>query len=239
MAAGYLKRDIIKCMQSNYEDSSLKAKIADIAKFKHANNEQFYKDLVYTGSIDDIELAIHFVESKEDKDIWDYFRMFTSSISTKPGVGRCVRFFVMDKKTNKYLGIVCIGEDPFAVKARDNYIGWSKVDESKLKHIVNITCCVPLQPFGFNYNGGKLLVGTCYSKEVIDHFESKYKTKIAMINTFSINGKSIMYDRLPYLKYVGLTTGTIPSFIPDQILEKGMAMLAENNINAPSRSGRL
>lgn len=239
VATGYLKRDIIKCLKSDYDDSCAKSKIKEIEDFKYMHDDAFYKDLVYTASYDAIDPVIVFSETKKDNDIWEYFRVFTSSISTKRGVGRLVRFFVKDKITNKYLGIAAIGEDPYAIKARDEFIGWEHVDDTKLKHIVNIVSCVPLQPFGFNYNGGKLMVAACYSKEVISYFEAKYDTKIAMINTFSINGKSIMYDRLPFIKYVGLTTGSVPSFIPDNILTKGMALLAENNIAAPTRPGRL
>lgn len=83
---------------------------------------------------------------------------------------------------------------------------------------VNISICVPLQPFGFNFCGGKLLAMLAFSNEVYDYYYNKYNTKIAYIMTTSINGKSIQYSKLKCLKYIGLTEGYGTGHIPDDII---------------------
>lgn len=237
--AGYLKRDLEICLKNDYDSSCVKAKIDEIKNFKCLYIEKYYSDLVYLGTLDELEPCIEFVENAKQSDIWEYFRVFTSSISTRKGYGRLIRFLVKDKHTGKYIGIASLGEDPLMYNARDHVIGWNQeIREKKLKHVMNINCCVPLQPFGYNYNGGKFIVAACYSKEVVDYFENKYKVALVMINTFSINGKSIMYDRLQFLKYVGLTTGSVPAYIPSNLLIKGMELLAKNKIAPPKRPGR-
>ena len=55
----------------------------------------------------------------------------------------------------------------------------------------NISICVPLHPFGFNFCGGKLLAMLAFSKEVYEYY---YKKNIKLIfKTLSIN---ISYSRI-------------------------------------------
>jgi hypothetical protein len=72
---------------------------------------------------------------------------------------------------------------------------------------MNLSTCVGLQPFAFNYNGGKLLVKLAFSKEVMDKFYEKYNEQLLGIITTGLYGKSIQYDRLKELKFIGYTSG--------------------------------
>ena len=242
-----LRKCIDEVIHENSEICNEKAKIVEIKKFISLHEESYYIEKVYVGTLEDFHPEIEFVSHKTENavlyktqnDLWEYFRIFTSSISTSRGYGRSIRFFVKDKKTQKYAGIAAIGEDGFGYTARDSVIGWvMKERKLRIKHIFNIVGCVPLQPFGYNFNGGKLIASLCFSNEVRDHIEKKYSIKIAMINTFGINGKAVQYERLPYLKFAGLTKGTVPAYIPDKILDKGIRILKEENITLPSRPGR-
>lgn len=242
-----LRNEIYQIIHEDPEICNEKAKIDEINTFQQLHEESYYIEKVYIGTLEDFQPEIEFVSHKTENsvlyktqnDLWEYFRIFTSSISTRRGYGRSVRFFVKDKKTRKYAGIVAIGEDPYAYTARDSVIGWVMKDRMlRIKHVFNIVTCVPLQPFGYNFNGGKLIASLCFSNEVRAHIQEKYEVKVAMINTFGINGKAVQYERLPYLKFAGLTKGLIPGYIPDKILDKGIRIMKEEKITLPSRPGR-
>jgi hypothetical protein len=103
-------------------------------------------------------------------------------------------------------------------------IGWSQThqyDKKRLQQIMNLSTCVSTQPFGYNTNGGKLLTSLAFSKEVYQYVYNKYNTHIHGITTMSIYGKSIQYDRLPQLKFVGYTNGNTTSAIPQEVDEDG------------------
>ena len=236
---GYLRRDLKHFMSQDYETSCIKSKIDEISNFTPKQDKSYYENMVYIGSIDDLDPVIEFCESPIQHDIWEFYRVFTSSISTRKGFGRLIRFLVKDKSTAKYIGIAALGEDLLMYHARDKVINWN--DDARLQnleHVMNIVCCVPLQPFGYNYNGGKLILAACFSDEVRNHFQQKYNTDLVMLNTFSINGKSVLYDRLPFVKYVGKTNGCVPAYIPDHLLAKGLSLMKAHNIPEPSRIGR-
>jgi hypothetical protein len=81
---------------------------------------------------------------------------------------------------------------------------------------MNMSTCVSLQPFGYNFNGGKLLATLAFSKEVLTYFQNKYNEPLLGITTTSLYGKSIQYDRLIHLKFVGYTKGnSVQSITPE------------------------
>lgn len=82
---------------------------------------------------------------------------------------------------------------------------------------MNMSTCVPLQPFGFNFNGGKLLASLVFSQEVQEYFQQKYNEPLLGITTTSLYGKSIQYDRLECLKFVGYTKGNSVQNIPSEV----------------------
>ena len=80
---------------------------------------------------------------------------------------------------------------------------------------------VPVQPFGYNYLGGKLLSLICASHEVRQMLNKKYNTEMCLFETTSLYGNikgTSQYDGLkPYVKYLGDTDSkfllTLPDFI--------------------------
>lgn len=195
-------------------------------------DDNYYTSLVFNKNDDDtienLDIEIEFVETKKQKDIWKYFKVNTSSIKTNDGVGRSIKMLVKDKITNKYLGILKIGSDAMSIAPRDKYIGWQRKDKTniiesngqrRINYLVNVRCCVGLQPVAYNFNVGKLLILLCFSKEVQEYFKKKYGHYIAGITTFSIYGKSIQYDRLKNIKFIGFTKGEVPD-LPDKLYER-------------------
>jgi hypothetical protein len=110
---------------------------------------------------------------------------------------------------------MCLSSDVYSLGERDIYlkntsnVDWDNknIKDKYLKNILNISCCVPLSPFGFNTTGGKLLASLAFSKEIFDYYQNKYNEPLLGIITTSINGKSIQYDRLKCLKMIGYTKG--------------------------------
>lgn len=217
-----LKKRLHDFLQLTYDESVQKAKIEEAKKKKFTHDDKYYRSKAYNEVgehvLAEFDVELEFCETQEQNDIWEYYRVHTSSIRTNKNIGRLIRILVKHKQSDKYIGILSLSSDIYACAARDTYIGLPKEDKNqKLVYVMNITTCVGLQPFSYNFNVGKLLVGLCFSKEVSDKIKEKYSHEIACITTFSINGKSIQYDRLPYLKFVGMTKGYAMTNIPDAL----------------------
>ena len=95
-------------------------------------------------------------------------------------------------------------------------------------HSANLSLCVPVQPFGFNFCGGKLLAMLAFSVELHKSYEIRYSNSLALISTTSIHGKSVQYDRLKQLKFIGYTKGFGTSHIPASFVAKGTEYLKLN-----------
>jgi hypothetical protein len=171
----------------------------------------------------DIEPELEFCESPNQLSLYSYLKKKTSSLPMTVNVGRQIRILVKDKKSNKYIGLLCLSSDVYSLGERDRYVSQYNVcnlDKSELlKRYLNISCCVPLQPFGYNTCGGKLLVSLVFSKEVFDYHLKKYDQPIYGFVTTSVHGKSIQYDRLKEIKLIGFTKGFGSIQTPDELYE--------------------
>jgi group I intron endonuclease len=213
--------------------------LINLIENKTLNDKIYYfeKEDEWKININKINPKLIFCETQMDMLIWTYYRKRVSKLRYSKGPGRNIRILVQDTITQKYIGIIGLSSDILHLKERDNYIGWSRdIKKTKLNNIMNISCCVPLQPFGFNYNGGKLLASLCFSKEVYDYYYSKYKEPLVALITTSINGKSIQYERLPFLKFIGYTSGTGCLHFPNDLYKLGMEYCKYNNINVENIS---
>lgn len=74
-----------------------------------------------------------------------------------------------------------------------------------------------IQPFGFNFTGGKLLAMLTFSKEVNDYYYKKYNEPLLGITTTSLYGKSVQYDKLKQLKFIGYTKGNSVKDVPSEV----------------------
>jgi hypothetical protein len=200
------------------------------------HDKSYYRNLIFFSKseniLDEIDLEIIFCNgNKELTDIWKYFKIMSSSAVTGDSSFGCIKIMLKDKITNTYLGILELGYDIYSCMPRDDFIGWSwrnkkelvKINDAneknRLSFIINITCCIGLQPMSYNLNIGKLLVMTVFSKEVLDYFHKIRGYYYAGVSTFGLYGKSVQYDRLKELKYIGETKGTGTCDIPINIYE--------------------
>jgi hypothetical protein len=141
-------------------------------------------------------------------------RIFTSSASWSQNPGRSGKFYVIDNKTKKFLGVMSLGSDFISIGGRDKYIGWS-LDRRLKEHMLNYTAMgntiVPTQPLGFNYTGGKLVSLLLLSDVVENAWNLKYnKEKLIAITTTSLYGGLSQYNRLKYWRQCDSTEGEIP-----------------------------
>lgn len=208
-------------------------------KHKFMYDYKYYLDQIYnTNDINDFEPELEFCENDMQKDTWLFFRLKISSFEYSSIVGRCMKILIRDKRTKKYVGVASLGSD-VDCKNFDDYIGWTrdmKYKKKKFNNLMNITTCVAIPPFSFNYNGGKLIAMLMFSKEVYNYFKDKYNDELVCITTFSLYGKSIQYDRLKELKYVGLTKGESSSHIPQWYHDAILTYLEQNNLETKFRS---
>jgi len=159
----------------------------------------------YTIQPTDLDISIEEVPN-------NIFENFTTQIATFPiesQIGRKITIGVKENNTNTWLGFIRISSPVSSIKPRNDYFGMTLPLDIVNRHFYNGQTIVPVQPFGFNYLGGKLLALICQSNEVKQIFDERYNTDICVFETTSLYGSSkssSMYDGLePYIKFKGLT----------------------------------
>ena len=182
------------------------------------NKEQTIKE------ISDLQPELLFVEPDTQNFIdWKYLRIMCSSFEMTQNKGRSIKILIRDKETQKYLGICSLGSDVSSIKVRDDFIGWTKDNrfiDKKINHIASATTIVPTQPFGYNFLGGKLLASLLCIDEVRRYWETKYTDKLVGITTTSLYGSHSMYQRIPYWKELGKTSGKMLIKPDDDVYKK-------------------
>lgn len=214
-------------------------KISNFKPIRMIKDHDYYMKQIFNGNINDIDIKLQFVDSSDKLNfsIWQYYRRYISSFKKKPHsnlVGKQIYILVKDNNTDTCLGIISLSSDLKYLKARDKFIEWNSKEyltNNKLNYIMNISTCVPTQPFGFNYNGGKLLTSLVFSKEVISYIKEKYNIYIQGFTTMSLYGKSIQYERLKQIKFVGYTSGSSLTNISQEVINYCKYYLQENNLS--------
>jgi len=168
-----------------------------------------------------------------------YFNITSSHVSESSVPGKCVRWIVYDKVTKKILGFIRLGSPTINSKPRNDFLGkpLDTMNKDVMKRF-NDSCImgfsiVPVQPFGFNYLGGKLLAAICCSHLASETLEKKYGSKFCMFETTSLYGStksSSQYDGMkPFLRYKGLTVSNFAPLINDEKYRDLDAWFKEKN----------
>lgn len=145
-----------------------------------------------------------------------------SSHTNKDSVpGKTLKWVVEEKTTGKIVGFIRFASPLMNSKPRNERLG--KVPEmvSFNKHAIMGFVIVPVQPFGYNYAGGKLLTLLCCSHYARKYLNEKYENcNICSFETTSLYGSAkaqSQYDGMkPFIKYYGLTESKMPPFLPDE-----------------------
>lgn len=165
----------------------------------------------------DLEPIMVYTKEAKLSEKWNCMRTFTSTMKNNSNIGRNLNYFVMDNKSGKYLGVICISSDFLDLTPRDNFIGWEREKKTQGR-MINYTAIgstiVPLQPLGYNYVGGKLLALMCLTDEVQQQWKKQYGDVLAGVTTTSLYGKQkagglSQYDNLKHWKKMGFSSGSV------------------------------
>jgi len=161
-----------------------------------------------------LEPDIHFVDpaDKSKMDEWLVLRTFIHTMEFEQNPGRFLRFTIVDKNTGKYLGVTSLGSDVISISCRDKWVGWTedmRIKQGKIRHSAIATTIVAVQPFGYNFLGGKLIASMMCMPAIQNAWKEMYDETLVGITTTSLYGKHSMYQRIPFWKELGETTGKI------------------------------
>jgi len=172
--------DVKQELETKLEDqlTSLKEKLGK-------STCKLYDSNIYTGTDPSkIYPVMQFVESNEEHEMFDYYKTITASIplcSNMPG--RVLKILVKDRFTQKYLGLIQLSTDLLSNPEKLNYLEIDPVRNSKVINSLrdngaNISICMPLQPFGFNFCGGKLLTMLAFSTDVHEYYRTTFDVQL-------------------------------------------------------------
>ena len=192
-----------------------KAKLDEMKDYIHAlpgfsMSDKIFKNFDMTPE----EMDISLVEMNSNE-FHLLLNMVTSHAIEKSIPGRLMNVVVWENKTNTILGFIRLGSPVINLKPRNEWLGqpldsknkamMARFNDSSIMGFI----IVPVQPFGYNCLGGKLLAGLCCSHEIRQMWMDKYGGEICHFETTSLYGstKSVsQYDGMkPYLRYKGIT----------------------------------
>ena len=193
----------------------------------------------------DMSFSIHEVDtslkpkSKYNQDLYAEILNETASNAIEEAIpGRTIKWIVTEDTTKKIVGVVRFGSPTINSKPRNDYFGEVLPLSIINNHFVMGFNIVPVQPFGYNYLGGKLLALLASSNELKRQFDTKYGTDLQYFETTSLYGTTkgvSMYDGLkPYIRHIGDTESKfLPLFHDDYFRE--MFWWFNNNANGGER----
>ena len=168
-------------------------------------------------TIQEIQDLEPIVAHTEDNETWTLLRQGISSMEFVANPGRNIKFYVKDKVSNKYLGVICMGSDVTSLGSRDEYIGWTrdnKFKDGKLNHTAIGTSIIATQPLGYNFLGGKLVSALVTCSTIRDKWQEMYDETLVGATTTALYGIHSQYNGIPHWKTLGETKGKI-SIKPD------------------------
>ena len=179
----------------------------------------------------DMQFSIHTVDtsakpkSRYNQALYREVMELTTSAAIEEAIpGRTIKWIITEDTTGKIVGMVRFGSPTINSKPRNLYFG-EPMDLKRLNaEFVMGFNIIPVQPFGFNYLGGKLMCLLGASNRLKREFDEKYGTDLKYFETTSLYGKTkgmSMYDGLkPFVRYIGDTESVfLPLFHDDYFRE--------------------
>jgi hypothetical protein len=179
----------------------------------------------------DMTFTIHEVDTsskpktKYNQDLYSEILNITASNPIEEAIpGRTIKWIVTEDTTNSIVGVIRFGSPTINSKPRNVYFG-EVLSLSKINHeFVMGFNIVPVQPFGYNYLGGKLLALLASSNYLKRQFDRKYNTDLKYFETTSLYGTTkgvSMYDGLkPYIRHIGDTESNFLPLFHDDYFRK-------------------
>jgi len=184
----------------------------------------------------DMEFVL--VDAKQS-DFMIYMDLVTSAPVEASIPGKQLMIFVKEKHTGLLVGMIRFGSPTINSRPRNEWLGsplntTNKEVMSRFnKSVIMGFNIVPVQPFGFNYLGGKLLSAICCTHEIREKINAKYNANICMFETTSLYGStkaSSQYDGMkPFLRFNGLTDSNFVPMLNDEYYHKVNDWFTEKN----------
>ena len=157
----------------------------------------------------------------------------TASFSPDENPGKTVKYIVKETNIDKVIGFIRFGSPLINSKPRNDYLGdVPDLDIFNKRAIMGFNI-VPVQPFGFNCLGGKLLAAICCSSDIRRMLNKKYDTEFCLFETTSLYGNikgASMYDGMrPYLRYKGDTQSKFLLTLGEEIYPELKDWFTEKN----------
>ena len=157
---------------------------------------------------------MNFQVAQMNNEIFDQMLEMTASFSPDEAPGKSLKLIVKETNTNKAVGFIKMGSPLINSKPRNDFLGGVPDLGIFNRRAIMGFNIVPVQPFGFNYLGGKLMAAICCSHDVRRMLNKKYDTEFCLFETTSLYGNikgASMYDGMkPFLRYKG---DTMSSFL--------------------------
>lgn len=213
---------------SSYDSSSLDEYIRKekIERMKNVPTSLFdYSDMLFseyeTMSPQDMEFDIVVMSNTTQlNEYFSFLEVTTSHLIQRSIPGRSLCILVKECNTRKIVGFIRLGSPIINMKPRNDLFGVSNYATNPGLKVFNHGAymgfiIVPVQPFGYNYIGGKLLTLICISHEVQSILREKYDMFPVLFETTSLYGSlkaASQYDGMkPFIRKGGQTES---QFIP-------------------------
>lgn len=178
-------------------------------------------------------------KSRYNQDLYSEILNSTASNAIEEAIpGRTLKWIVVEETTKKIVGVVRFGSPTINSKPRNDYFKEILSLSTINNEFVMGFNIVPVQPFGYNYLGGKLLALLASSNYLKRQFDNKYQTNLKYFETTSLYGTTkgvSMYDGLkPFIRHIGDTESNfLPLFHDDYFRE--LFWWFNNNANGGER----
>ena len=164
----------------------------------------------------EMKFSIHTVDTdakstkKYSQPLYKQVLELTTSAAIEEAIpGRTIKWIITEDNTKKIVGIVRFGSPTINNKARNVHFGEVLPLKQINDQFVMGFNIIPVQPFGYNYLGGKLMCLLAASNRLKREFDEKYDTDLKYFETTSLYGSTkgmSMYDGLkPFVRYIGDT----------------------------------
>ena len=165
--------------------------------------------------------------------VYDTLLEKTASFSPDENPGKTLKVVVKETNTNTVVGFIRYGSPLINSKPRNDYLGSVPDLDIFNKRAIMGFNIVPVQPFGFNCLGGKLLAAICCSHATRRMLNNKYDTEFCLFETTSLYGNikgASMYDGMrPYLRYKGDTESKFLLTLGEEIYPELKDWFTEKN----------
>jgi len=208
-------------------------KLLDMESYDIFGNHM-YSDIYFNDyDMSPMDMDIRLEYTPENREYYNQLQ-YVSSFVVGPTPGRSLCVKVWENNTKKLLGFIKMSSPTINMKPRNTMLDYVIKPEELNRTFYNGIVIVPVQPFGFNYLGGKLLALIAASTDIRDRFNNKYDTDIQYFETTSLYGsikQSSQYDGLkPIIKRSKVRTDSNLMMYPsDDVIKKLTIIIKSEN----------